>query len=77
VDVVTALLLPDLLGGGHVRDVVIGDFPPLAYADWHYSVTAAAAALLVFFYHPQLARIPGRYSCSTPPGSGCSPRPAR
>ena len=45
------------LGGGVFRDVVIGDFPPLAFADWRYSVTAGAAALVVFFFHPQVARI--------------------
>lgn len=45
------------LGGGVFRDVVIDDFPPLAFADWRFSVTAAAASLLVFWLHPQLARI--------------------
>jgi uncharacterized membrane protein YeiH len=54
------------LGGGVFRDVVIDNFPggdrlggapPLAFADWRYSVVAAAAALLVFWLHPQLARI--------------------
>jgi uncharacterized membrane protein YeiH len=45
------------LGGGILRDVVIGDFPPLAFADWRFSVTAAAASLLVFFLHPQLVRV--------------------
>jgi uncharacterized membrane protein YeiH len=45
------------LGGGILRDVVINEFPPLAFGDWRYCVTAAAAALLVFFLHPQLGRI--------------------
>jgi uncharacterized membrane protein YeiH len=45
------------LGGGLLRDVVIDDFPPLAFGDWRYSAVAAAASLLVFFLHPQLARI--------------------
>jgi uncharacterized membrane protein YeiH len=31
--------------------------PALAFDDWRYSVTAAAASLLVFWLHPQLARI--------------------
>jgi uncharacterized membrane protein YeiH len=47
------------LGGGVLRDVVIDVFPPLAFADWRYSVVAAAAALLVFFFHPHLRRIQG------------------
>jgi uncharacterized membrane protein YeiH len=45
------------LGGGVLRDVVIDAFPPLAFADWRYCVVAAASALLVFFFHPQLRRI--------------------
>lgn len=44
------------LGGGVFRDVVIND-PPLAFRDWRYGVTAALAALLVFWLHPQLAKI--------------------
>jgi uncharacterized membrane protein YeiH len=45
------------LGGGIFRDVVIGAVPPLAFADWRYAVTAALAALAVFWLHPQLARL--------------------
>jgi uncharacterized membrane protein YeiH len=47
------------LGGGLLRDVFIGDFPPLAFADWRYVATAAFASLVVFFLHPQLARLRG------------------
>jgi uncharacterized membrane protein YeiH len=47
------------LGGGLLRDVFIGDFPPLAFADWRYVATAGLASLLVFFLHPQLARLRG------------------
>ncbi|HEX6873979.1 MAG TPA: TRIC cation channel family protein [Micromonosporaceae bacterium] len=45
------------LGGGVFRDIVVNAFPPLAFADWRYLVTAAAASLLVFWLHPQLVRI--------------------
>lgn len=45
------------LGGGVLRDVVIDESPPLAFRDWRYGATAALAALLVFWLHPQLARI--------------------
>jgi uncharacterized membrane protein YeiH len=45
------------LGGGILRDIVINQSPPLAFADWRYGATAAAAALLVFFFHPHLVRI--------------------
>ncbi|AVT37579.1 trimeric intracellular cation channel family protein [Plantactinospora sp. BB1] len=45
------------LGGGLFRDVVIGDGPPLAFADWRYAVTAMVTAAAVFWLHPQLARL--------------------
>ena len=45
------------LGGGIVRDLVIDEVPPLAFADWRYAVTAAATSLAVFWLHPQLARL--------------------
>jgi uncharacterized membrane protein YeiH len=45
------------LGGGILRDIVINQSPPLAFADWRYGATAAAASLLVFFFHPHLVRI--------------------
>ncbi|AGL20212.1 trimeric intracellular cation channel family protein [Actinoplanes sp. N902-109] len=45
------------LGGGILRDLVIGAVPPLAFADWRYAVTAVGASLAVFWFHPQLARL--------------------
>ncbi|MET0424987.1 MAG: trimeric intracellular cation channel family protein [Actinoplanes sp.] len=45
------------LGGGIVRDLVIGSVPPLAFADWRYAVTAIVASLAVFWLHPQLSRL--------------------
>ncbi|MEN3615803.1 TRIC cation channel family protein [Plantactinospora sp. ZYX-F-223] len=45
------------LGGGIFRDLVIGDGPPLAFADWRYAVTAMVTAAAVFWLHPQLARL--------------------
>jgi uncharacterized membrane protein YeiH len=45
------------LGGGIVRDLVIGAVPPLAFADWRYAVTAVVASLAVFWLHPQLNRL--------------------
>ncbi len=45
------------LGGGVLRDLFIDVVPPLAFADWRYSVTAAIASLLVFRFHPQLAKL--------------------
>jgi uncharacterized membrane protein YeiH len=45
------------LGGGILRDLVIGAVPPLAFADWRYAVTAVIASLAVFWLHPQLSRL--------------------
>jgi uncharacterized membrane protein YeiH len=45
------------LGGGILRDLVIGAVPPLAFADWRYAVTAVCASVAVFYLHPQLNRL--------------------
>ncbi|MBO4206664.1 trimeric intracellular cation channel family protein [Micromonospora echinofusca] len=45
------------LGGGIFRDLVIDEVPPLAFADWRYAVTAAVTAGIVFWFHPQFARL--------------------
>ena len=45
------------LGGGLIRDVVIGAVPPVAFTDLGYFLTPLAATALVFFLHPQVERI--------------------
>ncbi|MGH3361156.1 MAG: trimeric intracellular cation channel family protein [Nocardioides sp.] len=45
------------LGGGFLRDVLIGATPPAALADWRYLLVPVAAGLLAFFYHPALGRV--------------------
>ncbi|MEV6346149.1 trimeric intracellular cation channel family protein [Actinoplanes sp. NPDC051851] len=45
------------LGGGILRDLVIGAVPPLAFADWRYAITAVAASIAVFWLHPRLNRV--------------------
>ncbi|WP_405773175.1 trimeric intracellular cation channel family protein [Streptomyces sp. NBC_01538] len=45
------------LGGGLLRDVVIGAVPPAAFTDLGYFLTPLLAALLVFFLHPEVERI--------------------
>jgi uncharacterized membrane protein YeiH len=45
------------LGGGILRDLVIGAVPPLAFGDWRYAVTAVIASVAVFWLHPQLNRL--------------------
>lgn len=37
------------LGGGLLRDVLLGDTPPVALQDWRYLVAPVPAALVVFF----------------------------
>ncbi|MFF2850321.1 trimeric intracellular cation channel family protein [Streptomyces sp. NPDC058001] len=45
------------LGGGVLRDLIIGAVPPAAFTDLGYFLTPLLAALLVFFLHPQVERI--------------------
>lgn len=45
------------LGGGFVRDVLIGATPPAALADWRYLLVPAAAGVLTFFLHPAIGRV--------------------
>ncbi|WP_055529977.1 trimeric intracellular cation channel family protein [Streptomyces graminilatus] len=45
------------LGGGLLRDVIIGAVPPAAFTDLGYFLTPLFAALLVFFLHPEVERI--------------------
>lgn len=44
------------LGGGIIRDVLIGSVPP-ANLDWRYLLVPVVAGLVVFRYHPRLGRI--------------------
>ena len=45
------------IGGGLLRDVVLPDVPPPVLADWRYVAVSTAAAVLVFFFHPQVGRV--------------------
>ena len=45
------------LGGGLIRDVIIGAVPPAAFENRGYFLTPLVAALVVFFLHPEVARI--------------------
>jgi uncharacterized membrane protein YeiH len=44
------------LGGGFLRDVLIGAVPPAALADWRYLLAPIAAGLLTFALHGPLDR---------------------
>jgi uncharacterized membrane protein YeiH len=45
------------LGGGFMRDVLIGAVPPAALADWRYLAVAVVAGLVTFWFHPALGRM--------------------
>ena len=45
------------LGGGFIRDVLIGAVPPAALADWRYLLVPAVAGLVTFWFHPTLGRM--------------------
>jgi uncharacterized membrane protein YeiH len=47
------------LGGGIIRDVLIGDTPPASLRDWRYSAVAFTGAAVVFFLHPFVQGAPG------------------
>ena len=58
-DIVGVLVLATVtgLGGGWIRDVLIGEAPPAALADWRYLLVPLAAGLVTFVLHPALARM--------------------
>ncbi|MEW2360099.1 trimeric intracellular cation channel family protein [Spirillospora sp. NPDC029432] len=58
-DVVGMVVLAEItgLGGGILRDLVIDDGPPAAFTSLGYVLTPLIAAMLVFFWHPQVARL--------------------
>lgn len=45
------------LGGGFLRDVLIGVTPPASLADWRYLLVPVAAGLVTFVYHPTLGKM--------------------
>lgn len=44
------------LGGGFLRDVLIGATPPAALADWRYLLVPVAAGLVTFSFHVAVGR---------------------
>jgi uncharacterized membrane protein YeiH len=54
---ILVLALVTGLGGGFIRDVLIGATPPAALEDWRYLVVPVAAGLLTFFLHPGIGRL--------------------
>ena len=58
-DLFAALVLGGVtgLGGGFIRDVLIGATPPAALADWRYLLVPVAAGLVTFFFHASVGRL--------------------
>jgi uncharacterized membrane protein YeiH len=46
------------LGGGVIRDLLIGAVPPVSIRDWRYSVVAFTGGAVVFFLHHFVQEIP-------------------
>jgi uncharacterized membrane protein YeiH len=46
------------LGGGMIRDLLIGAVPPNSVRDWRYPATAFAGAGAVFFFYQFIQRLP-------------------
>lgn len=45
------------IGGGVLRDLLLGTAPPFALKDWRYLVVPTAASIVVFYFHPQFSRL--------------------
>jgi uncharacterized membrane protein YeiH len=45
------------LGGGILRDLLIGDVPPVGIRDWRLLAAAGLGGLVTFIYHPEVERI--------------------
>jgi uncharacterized membrane protein YeiH len=45
------------LGGGLIRDVLLGVHPPTALEHWPFLAVPLVVALVVFRFHPQVARL--------------------
>lgn len=54
---VLVLALTTGLGGGFLRDLLIGAAPPASLTDWRYLVVPVAAGLITFRFHPTLGRM--------------------
>lgn len=46
------------LGGGTIRDLLIGAIPPNSIRDWRYGATAFSGGIAVFFFQPLFQRVP-------------------
>lgn len=45
------------IGGGIIRDVLLGSLPPATFSDWRYLTVAAAGGLIAFAFGRRLERL--------------------
>ena len=45
------------LGGGVLRDLLIGAVPPVGISDWRFVAAALVAGVVTFVYHPGVERV--------------------
>jgi uncharacterized membrane protein YeiH len=55
---IMTLAFSTALGGGIVRDVLLGALPPACLKDWRYPALVLTSAVLVFFLHRSVRTIP-------------------
>jgi uncharacterized membrane protein YeiH len=55
---IMTLAFSTALGGGIVRDVLLGALPPASLRDWRYPTIVLAAAVAVFFMHRWVRAVP-------------------
>lgn len=58
---IMALAFCTALGGGIIRDTLLGSLPPASLRDWRYPTIVLSAAVLVFFLHSEVRAIPVLY----------------
>jgi uncharacterized membrane protein YeiH len=49
------------IGGGIIRDILLGALPPASLKDWRYPTIVVSAAVLVFFLHSDVRVVPVPY----------------
>jgi len=54
---IVTLAMVSGLGGGIIRDILLGALPPAAFSDWRHLAVAAAGGLAAFALSCQLARL--------------------
>lgn len=53
---ISVLSLVTAVGGGTIRDVLVGRIPPFIFRDYNYIVLSLLSALLVFFFYRKVER---------------------